>query len=180
MADNKYKILNYIIKKGMIKHSEIVPVLNKANLQQMDPDNIAELVKQCRFKIKSGTGGFVQLIKSLINRIFSIVFGLLSALIFGELAAVKAFADTIIAEELKGFGDQFLYWLGLRSISVTGPEMIMAMTKVVEATPKIVEGMIVGFIVGLIIYGILSLLLISVVRKILINIKISRFIKNHS
>ncbi len=180
MYDRKSKVINYIVKKGLVKHSEIIPLLNRADIQHIDPDDIVDLVKRCRFRARSGAEGFINLVKTSINRILSILIAFVTAVIFGELGAVKAFADTVINRQLKGFGDHILYWLGLKSISLTGPDMMAAVAKVVESTPAIVKAMAIGALSGFIAYEIAVFLISLAVKKITRSIRINGFIKKHS
>lgn len=164
--DEKIKSIERMIKKGYIRHDEISPALDAADLSQINPDDVSELVSIDKYnggwwaRSKVGKG-----IKGVLDKILSYASALLGATLMAEIVAARKFADSIIGEQLNGFGDHFLYWLGLKKIEVSGPEMMIAMAKVAGATLDIVKGMAIGAALGYLIWKIVTRLIGYGIRK---------------
>jgi hypothetical protein len=164
--DNEIKNIEKIIKRGQVRHDKIAPALQDAGLEHIDPDDISELVRRHKY----GSGGWTRGkaakgLKSVLDKIGSYVSIILFAAIVAEIVAAQRFADSIIGEKLEGFGDHLLYWLGIKKIEVSGPEMLEAMAKVGMATPVIVRGMIIGAVFGYILWKIATKLISYLLRK---------------
>ena len=86
--------------------------------------------------------------KQVLDKIGSYAAAILGAGVTAEIIATRKFSDSLIGDKLQGFGDNFLYWLGLKKIEITGPEMMSAMAKVAAATLDIVKGLFIGAAVG--------------------------------
>lgn len=65
-----------------------------------------------------------------------------------QYQAAKAFAGSILSSKLTGNWDHLLYWLGKKTVEVSGPDMMSAVYQMAAATPQIVLGMGVGALAG--------------------------------
>jgi len=70
------------------------------------------------------------------------------AAVGAQYQAAKAFAGTILQGKLTGSWDHLLYWLGKKTIEVSGPDMMNAVYQMASATPQVVIGMGVGALAG--------------------------------
>lgn len=164
--NEKVKSIERIIKRGYIRHDIINPALTEAGLSQIKPDDVSELVSIHKYK-----GGWWEnnklgsWIKGILDKIFSYTSAILGAAIVAEIVAARKFADSIIGDQLKGFGDHFLYWLGLKKIEVSGPDMMMAIMKMTSATLDIVKGMAIGMVLGYLLWKAITKLIGYEIRK---------------
>ena len=159
MADyeDRVKSVEEIIRSGYIRHDEIAPALEKAGLTQIPPDDISDLVKKYKYnKSWWARGKIAGSIKGIVDKIGSYASAIIGAGVIAEIVAAREFADSLIGDKLQGFGDNLLYWLGLKTIPVTGPEMMKAMVNLIGATPEIVKGMAVGIAVGYIAWKVIT------------------------
>lgn len=70
------------------------------------------------------------------------------AAVGAQYQAAKAFAGTILHGKLTGSWDHLLYWMGKKSVEVSGPDMINAVYQMAAATPQVVIGMGAGALAG--------------------------------
>jgi len=151
MADHDARvgIIEKIIKKGEVRHDRIEPALKKAGLSQVDSDDVSELVQVHKYlRTRWARGRLGRGAKELADKIGSYASAILGAGVMAEAMAAREFAGSLIGEKLQGFGDNLLFWLGIKKIEISGPDMAKAMTAVGLATPKIVKGIIIGVILG--------------------------------
>ncbi len=158
--DDRVKSIEKIIKSGYVRHDEIEPALEKAGLDLIKPDEISDLVRKHKYRggwlAENRAGRGVKKIGDKIGTYVSVVLG---AAIVAEMMAASAFADSLIGEKIQGFGEHLLFWLGLKEVETSGPDMIAAMTKVIAATPRIVKGMIIGAVIGYVAWKVITRLI---------------------
>jgi hypothetical protein len=158
--DNRVKSVEKIIKSGYVRHDEIEPALKRAGLDLIKPDEISDLVRKHKYRggwlAEGRVGRGVKRIGDKIGTYVSVVLG---AAVVAEMMAAAAFADSLIGEKIQGFGEHLLFWLGLRKIEISGPEMVSAMARVGAATPRIVKGMIIGAVVGYVAWKVITRLI---------------------
>ena len=158
--DNRAKSIEKIIKSGYVRHDEIQPALEKAGLDLIKPDEISDLVRKHKYRggwlAEKRAGRGVKRIGDKIGTYVSVVLG---AAVVAEMMAAAAFADSLIGEKIQGFGEHLLFWLGLKKVEISGPEMVTAMARVGAATPKIVKGMIIGAVIGYIAWKVVTRLI---------------------
>ncbi len=158
--DDRVKSIEKIIKSGYVRHDEIEPALEKAGLDLIKPDEISDLVRKHKYRggwlAESRAGRGVKKIGDKIGTYVSVVLG---AAIVAEMMAAAAFADSLIGEKIQGFGQHLLFWLGLKKVETSGPDMVAAMTKVIAATPRIVKGMIIGAVIGYVAWKVITRLI---------------------
>ena len=158
--DNRVKSIEKIIRNGYVRHDEIEPALKNAGLDLIKPDEISELVRKHKYRggwLAQGRAG--RGVKKIGDKIGTYVSVVLGAAIVAEIMAAAAFADSLIGEKIQGFGEHLLFWLGMKKIEISGPEMVTAMARVGAATPRIVKGMIIGAIVGYIAWKVITRLI---------------------
>jgi hypothetical protein len=147
--DSRMEIIERIIKRGDVRHDKIKPVLEKAGMSQISSDDVSELVQVHKYlRTWWARGRLRQGAKNIADKIGSYVSAVLVAVIIAETMAAKEFANSIIGDKLQGFGDNLLFWIGIKKIEVSGPDMAKAMAAVGFATPTIVKGLVIGIIVG--------------------------------
>jgi hypothetical protein len=164
--NDRTKVIEKIINNGYIRHDEIIPVLNQAGMSQINPDEVSDLVRRHRYGGRRGP--IVRLTaaaKNLGDKIGGYVSAAIGAGLLAEIMAAKVFAGSLLDDKLQGFGDHFLYWLGLKSVEISGPEMMYAMGKTIEATPKVVKGMVLGVILGYIGWKVITRAIGYVLRR---------------
>ena len=153
----RVRSIEKIIGSGYVRHDQIRPALEKAGLSQIDPDEVSDLVKVHKYRgAWWARGKVIGGAKTAADKIGSYVSAVVGAGVVAEVMAAREFAGTLIGDKLQGFGDNLLYWLGLKSIEITGPEMMYAMGKVVAATPEIVKGMAIGAAVGYVLWKVIT------------------------
>ena len=183
MVDEKTKLqtIKNMIIRGMILHTEIKPRLNEIGCGIINPDEIIKLSLKYKYgKTKSLKNKIANSTSILIDRLITILFSLITGIIFAEINAAKIFSETIIGEKLNGFGDNLLFWLGKKSIEVTGIEMINAMTKAFQSTPVILKWFLIGIIIGFIIWKIFSKLILFTYKRSRLNHDIKRILRIYS
>ncbi len=158
--DNRVKSIEKIIKSGYVRHDEIQPALKNAGLDLIKPDEISELVRKHKYRggwLAEGRVG--RGVKRVGDKIGTYVSVILGAAIVAEMMAAAAFADSLIGEKIQGFGEHLLFWLGLKKVEISGPEMVTAMARVGAATPRIVKGMVIGAVVGYVAWKVITRLI---------------------
>jgi hypothetical protein len=161
--DDRVKSIEKIIKSGYVRHDEIVPALQKSGLSQIEPDDVSDLVKIHKYratKLKIAKSG-----KSIVDKIGGYISAIVMAGVAAEIVAARKFADSLIGDKLQGFGENLKYWLGLKKIEISGPEMMVAMAKLVGATLDIVKGMIVGAAIGYVLWKVITRLIGYLLRR---------------
>ncbi|MFC1713332.1 hypothetical protein ACFL6S_06685 [Candidatus Poribacteria bacterium] len=151
MADNdpRIKVIEKIIKSGEVRHDRIKPALDRAGLSQMDSDDVSELVQVHKYlKTRWARVRLMREVRDLADKIGSYISAIIGAGVIAETMAAREFAGSLMGEKLQGFGDNFLFWLGIKKIEISGPDMARAMTAVGLATPKIVKGIVIGLVLG--------------------------------
>ena len=58
-----------------------------------------------------------------------------------------------------------LFWIGVKKIEISGPDMAKAMAAVGFATPKIVKGIVIGIIIGYLGWKIITRLIGYLMRR---------------
>ena len=164
--NKKVQIVKNMVIRGMVLHSEILPRLYRAELNHINPDEITKLSIQYKYGNRIGFGGkIVKSVWSIIDKIITIIITLISGALFAEFAATKALAGSLIGDKLNGFGQHLLFWLNIKPIEqITSYDMITAIGKAFRATPEILKGMLIGFIIGFLLWR-LSVKLISFIYK---------------
>ncbi len=176
--NKRVQAIKNMVIRGLVQHSEIRPVLNKIECSQINPDEIVKLTLKYKFgntkrvdsKINNG-------IWSIADKIITIIITVISGVVFAEVRTAKIFADSIIGDKLSGFGDNLLFWLGKKSINMTGLEMITAMSKAFQATPEILKWLLIGAITGYISWKAISRLAIFIYKRERLNNDIKRLLK---
>ena len=164
--EKKIQIIKNIIKRGILQHQEILSQLYQADLAQIDSDEVIRLVLLYKYNIAIGIGNkILKAIWSFLNKIGAYISAILGAVVVAEIIAAKAFSGSLLEEKLQGIGAHFLYWLGIKKIQISGPEMITAMTKVITATPDILKGMALGLIAGFILWKIIMCIISLIYKK---------------
>ena len=147
--DPRIEIIEKIIKRGEVRHDKIKPALEKAGLSQVNSDEVSELVKVHKYMRSRWTRGKLgRGVREFVDRLGSYISAALGAGVIAEAVAAREFASSLLGEKLQGFGDNFLFWLGIKKVEISGPDMARAMAAVGLATPRIVKGIIIGVILG--------------------------------
>jgi len=147
--DVRAEAIEKIIRSGEVRHDKIKPVLEKAGMSQINSDDVSELVQAHKYlRTRWSRGRLGRGAKNIADKIGSYAAAVLGAGIVAEAMAAKEFASSIIGDKLQGFGDNLLFWIGIKKIEISGPDMAKAMAAVGIATPKIVKGIVIGIIIG--------------------------------
>lgn len=164
MTDYEARVKNVegIVKKGYIRHDEIDPALEKLGLAQISSDDISDLVKTHKYR---QTKNVIKGSKAVADKICSYISAILVGIIIAETMAAREFAGSLLAGKLEGFGENFLFWLGIKKIEISGPEMARAMAAVGAATPEIVKGIVIGVIAGYIGWKVASRVVAHLFRR---------------
>jgi hypothetical protein len=177
--NRKVQIIKNMVIRGMVLHSEILPRLYKAELSQVNPDDIVKISIKHKFGNRIGLGGkIVKSVWDFIDRILSVIIVVISGALFAEFAAAKALAGSLIGDQLNGFGDHLLFWLNLKNVEkITSYDMITAIGKTFRATPEIIKWMFIGFIVGFLLWKISTSLIRFIYKRKKLQIDINRLLK---
>lgn len=152
-GNGKVQSVQKIVKRGEVKHAQIQPQLQQQGLGKLDPDAIAELTLKYVHNVNPGAAGkLIKQARRLGDKVGGYVAAIVGGAIVAETMATRELSGTLIDDKLQGFGDHLKYWLGMKSVEVSGPEMMDAMTKVVAATPEIVKGMLIGAVLGYVVW----------------------------
>ena len=147
--DSRVEVIEKIIRSGEVRHDKIKPVLEKAGMSQINSDDVSELVQVHKYlRTRWSRGRLGRGVKNIADKIGSYASAVLGAGIVAEAMAAKEFAGSIIGDKLQGFGDNLLFWIGIKKIEISGPDMAKAMATVGIATPKIVKSIVIGIIIG--------------------------------
>jgi hypothetical protein len=164
--DSRVEVMERIIKSGEVRHDKIKPVLEKAGMSQINSDDVSELVQVHKYlRTRWSRGRLGRGVKNIADKIGSYVSAILGAGIIAETMASKEFANSIIGEKLQGFGDNLLFWIGVKKIEISGLDMGKAMAAVGFATPAIVKGIVIGIIVGYLGWKIITRLIGYLMRR---------------
>lgn len=181
MAENNInvQIIKNMVIRGMVLHSEILPRLYKAGLNHINPDSIIKLSIRYKYSNRIGFGGkIVKNVWSIIDKILTIIITLISGILFAEFAAAKALSGSLIGNKLNGFGQHLLFWLNIKPIEkVTSYDMITAISKAFRATPEILKGMLLGFIIGYLLWKISIKLIRFIYKRKKLKFDINRLLK---
>ena len=168
MADHdpRIKIIEKIIKSGEVRHDRIKPALDRAGLSQVDSDEVSELVRVHKYlKTRWASGKVMREVRNLADKIGSYASAIIAAGVMAEVIAAREFAGSLIGEKLQGFGNNFLFWLGMKKIEISGPDMARAMTAVGLATPRIVKGLVIGLVLGYVGWKVITRVIGYLLRK---------------
>ena len=147
--DPRIRTIEKIIRRGEVRHDRIEPALEKAGLSQVNSDDVSELVQIYKYLRTRWTRGRLgRGAKEVVDRIGSYASAILGAGVLAEAIAAKEFAGSLIGDKLQGFGDNLLFWFGIKKIEISGPDMAKAMASVGLATPRIVRGIVIGLLLG--------------------------------
>ena len=86
--------------------------------------------------------------KDIVDKTANAACVVAGAAVGAEYEAAKAFAGSILAGKLTNPGDHMAYWLGKKTVEVSGPDMLNALYQLTTSTPQIVMGMGLGAMVG--------------------------------
>lgn len=177
--NKKVQIIKNMVIRGMVLHSEILPRLYKAELSQVNPDDIVQMSIKYKFGNKIGLGGkIVKSVWGFIDKILSVIITLIFGVLFAEFAAAKALAGSLIGDKLNSFGDHLLFWLNIKSIDkITSYDMITAIGKAFRATPEIIKWMFIGFIVGFFLWKLSSNLIRFIYKRKKLKFDINKLVK---
>ncbi len=149
VQDPRMRAIEKIIKAGEVRHDKIDPALEKAGLSQVESDEVSELVQVHKYRRTRWTKGKLgRGARNLADKIGSYASAIIGSGVIAETMAAREFSGSLIGDKLQGFGDNFLFWLGMKKIEISGPDMARAMTTVALATPKIMKGIVIGAILG--------------------------------
>ena len=183
MVDEKTRLqtIKNMVIRGMILHTEIKPRLNEIECGIINPDEIVKLSLKYKYGNSKTLGNRItNKIGIISEKIIVILLSLFSGIISAEINAAKIYSKTIIGEKLNGFGDNLLFWLGKKSIEVTGIEMINAVAKAFQSTPIILKWFFIGAIAGFIIWKICKKLIIFIYKRNKLNHDVKRILRIYS
>ncbi|MBI4448920.1 hypothetical protein HY641_02755 [Candidatus Woesearchaeota archaeon] len=153
---NAKDLVRCAIDNGCVTNKEISDALGGLE-QRLDPATQIKLHDKIsdasRYWTLEGTKpGFIGRMyragKDVADKTANLATVVVGTALGAEYQAAKAFAGTILDGKLSGVGDHLQYWLGQKTVEVSGPEMMNAMYQMGAATPKIVLGMAAGAVVG--------------------------------
>jgi len=177
--EEKIQVIKNIVIQGLVQHSEIIPRLNKAEMQYIDADDVAELVSDYKYGGRFNIGKKIgKSISNFIYKIFSLLTGILCAVIGAAVIISDILVGSAVKEELNSPLDSFLYWVGLKKVNIpmSGPEQITLIFKILESTLKILIVMFIGFIAGIIIFRLLTFLIKFLSRRIILTSKVKKLL----
>jgi hypothetical protein len=164
--DPRIETIEKIIKRGEVRHDRIKPALERAGLSQVNSDEVSELVKVHKYiRTRWARGKLGCGVKEFVDKLGSYVSAALGGGVIAEMVAAKEFAGSLLGEKLQGFGDNFLFWLGIKKVEISGPDMVKAMTAVGLATPSIVKGIVIGLVLGYLGWKIVTRIIGYLLRK---------------
>ena len=177
--NKKVQIIKNMVIRGMVLHSEILPRLYKAELNQINPDDIIKLSIRYKYGNRIGFGGkIVKSVWSIFDKILTVLITLICGALFAEFAAAKALSGSLIGEKLNGFGEHLLFWLNIKPIEkITSYDMITAIGKAFRATPEILKGMLIGFIIGFLFWKLCVKLISFIYKRKKLQFDINRLLK---
>jgi hypothetical protein len=180
IQEEQVKCIKNMIIRGFVAHSEIIPRLEHAGITRVNADQIANLV----VKYKAGfTSTFAErILKFLgnaVSNIFAFIFSLCCAGVLAELTIAKIFSDTIIKSQINGFGDNLLFWLGIKKLSLSAIDMLSAVMKIMSSTYEVVKAIIIGAIGGFIIWKILTGLIYFLYKRQQLSGDVKRLLKRY-
>ncbi|MBD3181823.1 hypothetical protein GF312_06000 [Candidatus Poribacteria bacterium] len=165
-VDPNVKSIEKIIKKGYVRHDKIQPELEKANLTNVNPDNVSELVKKYKYGSSWWTRGKIgRGIKTIVDKIGSYLSAVIVAALAAEFIAAREFANSLVDEQLSGFGDNLLFWMGMKKIQLSVVDMAKAMEAVGRATPEIIRALIIGLIAGYVCWKVITRVIGSSMKR---------------
>lgn len=176
------QIIKNMVIRGMVLHSEILPRLYKAELSQINPDDVVQMSIRYKFGNRIGLGGkIVKSVWGFFDKILSVIAALVFGALFAEFAAAKALAGSLIGDKLNSFGDHILFWLNVKSIEkITSYDMITAIGKAFRATPEIIKWMFIGFIVGFLLWKLCTKLISFIYKRKKLQIDINKLLRRSS
>jgi hypothetical protein len=180
--NKKVQIIKNMVIRGMILHSEILPRLYKAELNQINPDEIIKLSIKYKYGNRIGFGGkIVKSVWSIIDKVITFIITITCGILFAEYAAAKALSGSLIGDKLNGFGEHLLFWLNIKPIEkVTSYDMITAIGKAFRATPEIIKGLLIGLLVGFVFWKICAKLISFLYKRKKLKFDINRLLKRSS
>lgn len=151
-----YQKVRCAIDNGLVTNEEISQALGglegrlEPSRQNAVHDEIARASRTYTFD--GGRPGFFGRLyragKDVLDKGVNIASVVAGAAVGAEYQAAKAFAGTILAGKLSHPGDHLLYWLGQKTVEVSGPDMLNALYNMTASTPQIVLGMGAGALTG--------------------------------
>ena len=119
--DPRVRVIEKIIRRGEVRHDRIEPALAEAGLSQVNPDDISELIQLYKYLRTRWTRGRLgRGTKEIADRAGSYASAILGAGVVAEVMAAREFAGSLIGDKLQGFGDNLLFWLGIKKIEIRG------------------------------------------------------------
>lgn len=178
LSSKSVEEIKKIIKKGLIKRSDIIPILNKEGINLEYADDIAELVLNYHSgKSKNPGTAFFQKILGILNLICAFLVSLFSGVISAEASAAKIMSNSILDGKLTGALDHFLFWIGLKTVNLAWTDMLQAVLDLIKNSYNIVVALFLGFIIGFLIWTIFIKLAGGLIKNINLNGKIKKTFK---
>ncbi|MBN2544879.1 MAG: hypothetical protein JXB50_03715 [Spirochaetes bacterium] len=179
--NKKVKTIKNIILRGMIRRSEIIPRLRAAQINEYFADEIAEMVLEYKSGHKKNLSGyFLKKIFRFLNFILTLIFSSILAVFSAEFTVSKIISGSLLKSKLKGFLDNFLFWIGKKSVDLNLTDMMQIIFDLFKSTYKILISLIIGFIIGFILWKIIISVIFFVVKRIKLNMKINRLLSKYS
>lgn len=167
-----------IIKKGIVKRSEIIPILNSEGINLEYADDITELVLIYHSgRSKNPAISVFQKILGVLNLICAFMFSVISGVLSAEASAAKIMSNSILNGKLTGALDHFLFWVGLKTVDLAWTDMLQAVLDLIKNSYNIVVALFFGFVIGFLIWTIFIKLARGLMKNMSINGKIKKTFK---
>lgn len=167
-----------IVKKGLIKRSDIIPILNAERINLEYADDVAELVLNYHSgKSKNPAAALFQKLLAALNLICSFLVAIISGIVSAEASAAKIMSDSILNGKLTGAFDHFLFWIGLKTVDLAWTDMLQAVLDLIKNSYNIVVALFLGFIIGFLIWTLFIKLAGGLMKNMSINGKIKKTFK---
>ncbi|HNZ26507.1 MAG TPA: hypothetical protein PK385_11045 [Spirochaetota bacterium] len=178
LSSSNIGAIKKIVKKGLVKRSDIIPILNREGINLERADEIAELVFNYHSgKTKNPAAAFFQKILSLLNLICAFLVSIGAGVLSAEASAAKIMSNSILDGKLTGYLDHFLFWTGLKTVNLAWTDMLQAVLDLVKNSYNIVIALFLGFIIGFLIWTLLVKLIGRLLKNIYLNGKIKKMFK---
>jgi hypothetical protein len=180
IQEEQIKCIKNIILRGFVAHSEIIPRLEHAGITRVNADQVANLVVKYKAGfINSFVDRILRFLGSLVSNIFAFIFSICCAGVLAELTIAKIFSDTVIKSQINGFGDNLLFWLGIKKLSLSSIDMLSAVMKIMSSTYEVVKAIIIGLICGFIIWKILVWLIHFIYKRQQLSGDVKRLLRRY-
>jgi len=183
MEDKKIKIktIKNIVLRGMIRRSEIIPRLRAAQINENFADEVSEIVLEYKSGYKkSFSGYFFKKISKLVNFVLTIIFSLVTAVLSAEFTVSRIISGSLLKNKLKGFLDNFLFWIGKKTVDLSLTDMMQIVLDLFKGTYKILISLLIGFIIGFVLWKIAVGLIFFIIKRIKLNMRIKRLLSKYS